>query len=210
MTLLVSTVPLAMVSFLTLYINSSPRNSIDKYLSSEEQSIFGYIAMPVFVVELLVMFLLNPVYYKLSCMWNENKLKEYRAELMKFVMINVTITLICMVGAYFLGIPVLSALYNTELAGYKTDLMILMICSGMYSFAALLYSFMIIMRKQKMVLFAYLFVAAVATAFSNMVVKKNGIRGAAILYLSLLSLLSILFVIEFVIAMMMRKRSIED
>ena len=207
-TLLLSTLPLAMVSFLTLYVNSMPRNSIDKFMSSEEQSIFGYIAMPVFVVELLVMFLLNPVYYKLSCMWNENKLKDYRLALTKFIMINIIITLVCMAGAFLLGIPVLSALYNTDLSDYKTDLMILMVCSGMYSFAALLYSFMIIMRKQKMVLFAYIVVALGATFASNPVVKKNGIRGASLLYLSILSLLSLIFLIEFIIAMIQRKKMI--
>ena len=208
--LLISTLPLAMVAFLTLYINSMPRNSIDKYMSNEEQSIFGYIAMPVFVVELLVMFLLNPVYYKLSCMWNENRLKDFRLALVRFIMINTAVTLICFIGAFFLGIPVLSAMYNTELSGYKTDLMILMVCSGMYSFAALLYSFMIIMRKQKMILFAYMFVAIGATFTSNPVVKKNGIRGASLLYLSLLSLLSMLFVIEFIIAMIQKRKMINE
>ncbi len=208
--LIFTTLPLAIVSFLIIYINSCPRISIDKYLSSGEQSIFGYISMPFFIVEMLVMFLLNPVYYKLSCMWNEDKLMEFRRNLIGFSLLNIVITMLCVIMTMFLGVPVLSKLYNTDLQNYKVDLIILIICGGMYSFASLLYWFMVIMRKQKMILLSYLFVSLVGTIISDFTVKKGGIRGASLLYLLLLSLLVVIFIIEFIVSFSARKRSLDN
>lgn len=208
--LMLTILPLAVVTFLSLYINSSPRNSIDKYLTSEEQSIFGYISMPFFVVELLVLFLLNPVYHKLACMWDENRMKEYSNELLKFSLLNVVISIVCIILVYLFGDMVLSFVYNTDLSAYKTDLIILMGCGGMYSFSTLLYCFMIIMRKQKLILFTYVFVAMVATIASDFAVKKGGIRGASLLYLLLLSLLVVIFIIEFIVSFSARKRSLDN
>ena len=204
--LLVKTAPLAIVSFLSIYISSSPRTAIDKYMSDAEQAIYGFISMPVFVVQLLVTFIFNPKVYKISCMWNEKKIKDFTSEFVKATIKIIGITLVCMLGAYLVGIPLLSWLYKADLDAYRTDLVIMMIGSGILSFVWLMTILLIIMRRQKMILGAYTLVAACAFIFSKPVVRKEGIHGAVLLYPALLIVLSILFLAVFIMGLSSEKK----
>ena len=104
-----------------------------------------------------------------------------------------------MMGTFFVGIPILSLLYNMDLSIYKSDLMIMMAGSGLLSFVWLMTCMLIIMRRQKIILAVYVFVSAIAFICSDMVVKGNGIFGAVIFYLILLAILGSAFVVEFII-----------
>ena len=55
--LLAVTAPLCLGGVLTLYISAAPRTAIDRLMSEVDQEIYGYISMPVFVVQLLVLFI---------------------------------------------------------------------------------------------------------------------------------------------------------
>lgn len=197
--LLIITAPLAIVSFLSIYVNASPRTAIDKYMSDTEQAIYGYISTPVFVVQTLITSIFNPKIYRISCIWNDKKIKELINEIIKLSLFIVGLTAVFMMGTFFVGIPILSLLYNMDLSIYKSDLMIMMAGSGLLSFVWLMTCMLIIMRRQKIILAVYVFVSAIAFICSDMVVKGNGIFGAVIFYLILLAILGSAFVVEFII-----------
>ena len=206
--LLVATTPLMIGSFLTLYIGAAPRNAIDRQLDDTIQAIYGYIAMPVFVVQLLVLFIFNPLIYKLSVMWNEKKVGEFlKASLIQVVFV-IIITIVCLAGAWLLGIPVLSLFYNTDLKPYKTDLMLMLVGSGFLGLAGLLANLLTIMRYQVAILIGYVVSSAVAFLFSDYAVRNGGMRGAVYIYLVVLAILCTVFILEFIYGIIRGKNSI--
>ena len=193
------TLPLALSSFLALYIGTAPRLSIDKLLDDSSQAIYGYLAMPVFVVQVLLMFILNPVMYKLSCLWEEGDKKQYLRDTLKQMILVFIITIICIMGAWILGIPVLSFMYHTDLKPYKSFLIVMMICSGLLAYSTLLQVLLTIMRQQKYIIAGYIIVSVMALVFSDGAISKNGINGAVLIYLVLLLALDIFYIAGYII-----------
>ncbi len=205
--LLLVMTPLCLGSFLTLYIGAAPRNSIDKYMDDETQAIYGFIAMPVFVVQLLVTFIFNPILHRISLMWDEERYGDYLKESLKQSVFVIGITLVCIAGAWLLGIPVLSVLYSTDLAPYKADLLIMMLGSGFMGFVYLIGYLLTIMRLQNAMLGGYILASIVAFIFSDKAVLTNGIRGACVFYMILLLILALSFIAIYIYKMLQVKKS---
>lgn len=190
--------PLFAGAFLSFYIGNAPKYAIDATLSDELQACYGFIAMPVFVIGLLNSFIFNPMLYKMTQLWDSGKTKKFVIQTVIQSGIIFLITIICMGGAYFLGIPVLSWLYNTELSPYKTELLILLLGGGFLGFSGLLNAFITIIRCQKWIMWGYVLIAILAFLFSNPIVEMHGMLGAAILYTALMGGLCIIFVLLFI------------
>ena len=189
--------PLFAGAFLSFYIGNAPKYAIDATLSDDLQACYGFIAMPVFVIGLLNSFIFNPMLYKLTRLWNSGKVKKFVIQTILQSGIVFLITIICIGGAYLLGIPVLSWLYNTDLSPYKTELLILLLGGGFLGLSGLLSAFITIIRCQKWIMWGYLFIAILAFIFSNPIVKMYRMLGAAILYTALMGGLCVIFVFLF-------------
>lgn len=187
--------PLFLGSFLSFYIGNAPKYAIDRVLNDELQACYGFIAMPVFVIGLLNNFIFNPMIYKISVMWNKGKKKEFQKEIWIQVLFIACITLICVIGAYLLGIPVLSFLYNINLSAYRDELLILLIGGGFLALSGLLATIITIIRFQDSLLIGYIFVGILAYMLSEAFVERYAIMGAAGLYLMLMIGLCLVFII---------------
>lgn len=185
--------PLFAGAFLSFYIGNAPKYAIDAMLTDELQACYGFIAMPVFVVGLLNNFIFNPILFRMSILWEEGKKKEFVIRTACQVGIVGIITGVCILGAYLLGIPVLSWLYNTDLAPYKTELLILLLGGGFLGLSGLLNAVVTIMREQKKLMWGYGIVSILAYACSNKVVAAYGMMGAAVLYTVLIGALCVIF-----------------
>lgn len=195
--LMKSCFPLFAGSFLSFYIGNAPKYAIDTTLSDELQACYGFISMPVFVIGLLNGFIFNPMLFQLSKMWADRNLKLFVRKIGIQFFIIVGITIVCIIGTYLIGIPVLSFMYSTNLKPYKTELIILLVGGGFLGLTGLLNTVITIMRFQKQLIFGYMFVAVLAFCFSDFFVKKYALMGAALLYVTLMSLLSVCFLIIF-------------
>lgn len=204
--MLIATTPIFAATFLSNYISVAPKNAIDRIMDDTKQAIYGYISMPVFVVMLLASVVFNPVLLRISVIWSEKKFSEFIKEIVIQLFVVVGISVVCLVGAYLLGVPVLSVLYNEDLAPYKTELLLIVLASGMLAFATLFMNVLTIMRKQPLIITGYLVVAIVAMIFSDRAVNYGGIRGAVVFYLILLLMLSLFYAIAFVISLMSEKK----
>ena len=190
--------PLFLGCFLAFYIGNAPKYAIDSILNDELQACYGFIAMPVFVIGLLNNFIFNPIISRMSLMWNEGEIKPFLKLLAKQLLIVLAITVICEAGAYLLGIPVLSWLYNTDLAPYKAELLVLLLGGGFLALSGLLVTIITILRMQKVLAAGYSIVALIALLLSNIMVNNYAIMGAAVLYLVLMVLLCVLFAVPLV------------
>lgn len=185
--------PLAAGAFLSFYIGNAPKYAIDALLTDELQACYGFIAMPVFVIGLLNGFVFNPMLYKISELWNQKKIKLFLGKVGVQVGVIFLITVVCIIGAYLIGVPVLSILYNTDLSSYKAELIILLLGGGFLGLSGLLCAVVTIIRKQNALLAAYGIVALLALGLSEALVREYSMMGAAILYLLLMGVLCVLF-----------------
>ncbi|MBQ9983282.1 MAG: lipopolysaccharide biosynthesis protein [Lachnospiraceae bacterium] len=189
-------VSLFLVSFLLFYITNSPKYALDQFMSDEVQACYGFIFMPVFVIELLNNFLYQPILVKISEEWNEGAIAAFKTRINRQLIIIILLTVICIIGAYFLGIPFLSLLYATDLKPYKLDLLILLVGGGMMAIVGFLSVIMTVMRQQKQLLYGYVIVAIVAYLVMGYMVKAFGMHGASVMFMLLISLLAFIFGIE--------------
>ncbi|MBQ9200166.1 MAG: lipopolysaccharide biosynthesis protein [Lachnospiraceae bacterium] len=187
--------PLFLGLFLAFYIGNAPKYAIDSNLNDELQAIYGFIAMPVFVIGLLNNFIFNPIIARMSLMWNEGSINDFKRLFKRQLLIIVGIIAVCEAGAFVLGIPVLSILYNTNLKGYKAELLILLLGGGFLAFSGLFVTVLTIMRKQNTIAVVYVIVSVAALLMSPIFVKKYAIMGAAVLYMVLMILLCVMFAV---------------
>lgn len=185
--------PLFAGSFLSFYIGNAPKYAIDAILTDELQACYGFIAMPVFVIGLLNNFIFNPMLFRMSMLWNEKKVKEFVYRTVMQTGVVAIITIVCMLGAWLLGIPVLSWMYNTDLTPYKTELLILLLGGGFLGLSGLLNAVITIIRYQKSLMWGYVVMAALAYIFSDRIVRHYEMMGAAILYAILMGGLCLIF-----------------
>lgn len=204
--LLKTCLPLFCSLFLSFYIGNAPKYSIDRLLNDQSQACYGFISMPVFIINLLSLFIFSPIIFRMSCLWTEKKLKKFAKNTLLQILGVSFFTLICIIGAYLIGIPVLSIMYNTDLSCYKSELLILLLGGGFLGLSALLRSVITIMRLQKHLTLGYMIVSFIALITSDSIIKSYGISGASILYTLLMAALSFYFLILFISGMISASR----
>lgn len=191
--LLKAVLPLFGISFLALYENNMPKYAIDRYLTDEIQACYGFVAMPVFVIGLLNNFIYQPTLVPMAIEWEQKQMGRFKKRIVRQIMIIGLLAVVCMTGAYVLGIPVLSLLYHTDLTGYKRELMILLLASAFLAVSGYQGVVLTIMRCQKALLLPHGIVAVTAALGLPVVVSRYGTIGAAVCYMALMALLCLLY-----------------
>ena len=189
--------PLFLAAFLLFYIGNAPKYAIDAYLDDASQAIYGFIAMPVFVVGLMAQFIYMPIIEPLGRRWSTGDVKGFRKEIIKQAGYIAALTLICDAGAALLGAPVLGALYNTDLHPYVLELVILVTGGGFLAVTSLMTMGITIMREQRHLTVGYVVVAIAALLLSPVAVCTAGIAGASWIYLAMMMVLAAWFTVVF-------------
>ena len=184
---------LFLTEFLCYYITNAPKYSIDNVLGDEIQACYGFISMPVFVIGLLGNYLFNPLVQPMSEKWRDGDFKWFGYRFLRQIFIVMGITAVCVAGAYFLGIPVLSLVYGTNLEGYREELIVLLAGGGLLALANQLITIVTIIRRQKLLIAGFGACAILAFLLSTPVVSKYSIMGAAVLELILMFVLCVTF-----------------
>lgn len=191
--LLKECLPFFLASFMSIYVLNAIKYAIDGNLSDTYQSIYGIIFMPSFTISLLSGFILKPLLTTLAGSWKERNIIKFKKMVFKLILCIMAFTLIGLIGAYFLGIPVLSWLYNQDLSGYKIELLILLFSGGISAINTAFYYTLTVMRSTKSILFSYSLATIVALLFANTIVAKWKLIGGATFHLIIMLLLCITF-----------------
>lgn len=171
--------PLFLSSFMSTYILNSSRYAIEATMTSDFHSKYTAIFLPVSTINLLVGFIFKPMLTGMAKNWNEKKYGEFTRSIFLVLICVFVTTIITMIGAYILGIPVLSLLYKTDLSGFKTSLLILLIGGGLNAANAILYNALSVMRNQKIIMIAYVVTFLISLYIPNLLASRFGIIGAA-------------------------------
>lgn len=208
--LIVECVPLFIATFLILYIGNAPKYAIDAQLNDVSQAYYGYISMPVLIINLLSSFIYNPILPKLAELWNKCRIDMFISMFSRQLIYIMLVTLACDLGAFFIGAPVLGALYNADLSPYVFDLIVLLSGGGFMAAASLFTLGITIMRQQESLIWGYLVVSIIALLASNPIVSASGISGASWLYFSLMAMLSVWFGVIFLRGILNKKRNFHE
>ena len=199
--LFIECLPLCICSFLSIYLINSPKYAIQSFASKELQGIFGYVFMPTSVINLFSIFILRPIIGDLSIAWTTGNKDRFIQFIRVIVLWIIVLTIGALVGGYFLGIPVLSILYSTNLTNYRTGLMIILVGGGFSALTTAFYYVLTVMRMQNRVLFTYGAVYLLSLLIvKNLAIKMNLI-GASLGYAIVMLLLAIGLFITLIVSM---------
>lgn len=204
--LLLACLPLFVGSYLALYMENSPKYAIDTYLTSADQAYYGMLAMTAFVVNLFSSFAFRPMLTPLAISWNDKKYSRYCKMLLKLLLWVVVLTVVIAIGAYLLGIPVLSLVYGEDLSPFRRMLVVIIVAGGINSFGTILYYSLTTMRKQNWLLGGYIITALAAVFVAPYGVSHYGLMGAAGAFAAIVTIRSLIFIGIFLIAYKRREK----
>lgn len=185
--------PLCLMGFMTFYMSNAPKYSIDAYMTERDTACWGFVSMPVFVVGLLSSFLYQPIIVSIATAWREGRYEQIVRKIKMQTGIILLLTCLCVLGAYLLGVPVLSLLYHTDLAAYRTELLLLVGGGGVLAGVSFFVVILTVMRLQRYIITGYGAGAVLSFCMFPVIVRRWGTFGAAVCYGGIMLLLAVMF-----------------
>ena len=102
----------------------------------------------------------------------------------------------CCIGAWLMGIPVLSLFYGQSLQGYLFPLILILMGGGVYAACDLLYYIFVIMRMQTAILWIYAIAIGLSMVVSYFFTMYVGITGAALAFLATQILILLMYLLK--------------
>ena len=199
------------ISFLGLYIMNAPKYAIDDYLNEHIQAIYGIIIMPATVVGLFAQFIIHPYLNTIVKLYNDYEIEKIKKLVTRIIGAISLIGIICIAGAYLLGIPVLEFIYGLELQEYRWNLAFIILASTLSVIGTVYSSVLTTIRKTFSQFVIYCIVTVIAIISSYVLTFKFEINGATVAYFVIMASQFILYcVCTNIILTKMQKKNEEE
>lgn len=189
--LLLDCLPLCLTMVTYMYLGNAPKYIVDGLVSDAVQTRFNIVIMPAFVGSLLCSFIFNPVLKRIGDLWQNREITLLRRTTRKLALVPVAVDAALLLGGWFLGIPILSAVYGVDLADYRPTLMIFLLASGAVAMLNLFVALLTAMRKQKHLLLAYAAASLLLLLAGRPLFTAKGLNPLCLFYLAVLLLVLI-------------------
>lgn len=204
--------PIFINAFIMMSIVNAPKMEIDSIISSgmmEEggQTVFNILFMPASVLT-LVYIVFRPLLTKLAIRWKNGEVREFLKIILTIISCLLVISVIVLIGAAILGIPLLSLVYNIDLGKYRMALIITVIGGCFCTFSYVLDNAMIIIRKQYLLVCSYVASWVYIKLVVSFMVSKWKMEGAAIAYATSMMIFFLVTLIIFIVCFCKQKRKI--
>lgn len=187
--------PLFIGMFLWTYILSASRIAVDDVMSSNYQSYYQLLFLPVSVINLFAGFLIRPSLLKLTTFYKQKNLFEFKKIIFHILAYLLIFTIFCLVLAYTIGIHILGVFAGCSLIQYR-NLFVFLIFAGCFNaIAYLLYYVLTIYRERKGIMYGYGVATVCSILISRNFVVNWGMWGAALSYFISIVLLVFVFII---------------
>ena len=183
--------PLAVCTFSFFYITNAPKYAIDRVMDDEAQACYGFIALPVFAIELLSGFIYQPSLVDFAKDLADKHFGKVRNRILMQIVILAGLTALAWGAAYLLGIPLLSMLFAVDLARYKSEMLVLVLAGGVLAVMAYFTTVLTAMDHPMLIMFGYLSALLLSLFLYTPVIRSYGIMGGVKLYLTLCILVSV-------------------
>lgn len=188
-----STVLLFISSAMCMWLWNGTKYVVEWTLTDRETLVYGIVFMPTMVINLGSSFVFKPMLTTLARHYEQGEYKAFAKLVAVLVATAVGITVVTLGAGAWLGIPVLSWLYDIELAPYKSVMLVLIAAGGFNAVSILFYYALTVMRLQKEIFAGYTITFVVSIILPIVMVKAMGIAGAGTSYLIVMMLLTVLF-----------------
>lgn len=203
--------PLFINAYLAMSILNEPKLAIERALKarmfdSGAQASFTVLFMPSSFMTLIYT-AFRPLITKMAVYWNGKEFRYFIRTLMVIVVALAIFSVPTLVAGYFLGLPVLSLLYHIDLTGKLWAFIFLLLGGVFYMFANVFDNVLVVMRKQKYILIAYILTFSFVLFSSDKLIAVFGFDGTGILYLlSMIFYCAIMFILFITFYFSIRKR----
>ena len=188
-----STILLFIGSAMCMWLWNGTKYVVEWTLTDRDTLAYGIVFMPTMVINLGSSFVFKPMLTTLARHYEQGEYKAFAKLVAVLVATAVGITVVTLGAGAWLGIPVLSWLYDIELAPYKSDMLVLIAAGGFNAVSILFYYALTVMRLQKEIFAGYTITFVVSIILPIVMVKAMGIAGAGTSYLIVMMLLTVLF-----------------
>ena len=155
--------------------------------------IYGIVFMPTMVINLGSGFLFKPMLTSLTRDYTEGDRKSFVKKIFLLNLATIGMTLVAMVGAFFLGVPVLSLIYKEDLTPYRGLLLLLLAGGGLNSMGILFYYALTVMRHTGLIFLGYIAVMIASVPLPILLTAHLGLTGAALSYIILMFIQLLIF-----------------
>ena len=176
--------PLFLSGFLINIIFNEPKFAIDTALRqgllySGVQRDYNILFMPAFVMSLCIL-IIRPLITKMAKSWAYKQYKEFTDTLVKIFIGIFIMSILSILLAYFIGIPVLNLIFGVDLNNNLPSLIILIISGILYSCSLVIENILTIFRKQSYLVWLIVLLIIFSKIVTFPLVEKMGLLGGAL------------------------------
>ncbi|MFV0382281.1 MAG: lipopolysaccharide biosynthesis protein [Breznakia sp.] len=183
LTLLKACFPLFLGNFLTIFLINIPKNTMNHLYTSDMQALYAVLFMPSALTNMFCMFIFVPLFTSITKRWHQTYVGGYIALLFKLLLMIILVNVCVLLGGYILGIPILKLVFNVDVSGLKTPMMLLLLAGGFTSMNNVLNFSVAVMRKQHYIICGYLIAVMITYGNAHFLIQKYELLGAAFTYL---------------------------
>ena len=169
--------PIASVVFLSMFSLNIPRYFLEKYHIGE-LGYFGILVMPITVLGLLITFLLQPKIIHITNFFVTKKFSDFHKVIRNISLAIAGFGIIGVTIAYFIGIPILDAIFGISFASRKAALMIVIFGAIANGFVSLYINVFTIIRHFKMLFYTLIVTNGVLALLCVPVISTYSLTGA--------------------------------
>lgn len=175
--------PIFIFSALAIYLSNCQKYILPYFESDEIQAIFGILIMPATALGLIGSYLINPFIDTFSKHHAEKKYLSFTASTKKILASMTIFGTIALIICFFIGIPLLQAIFQLDLSPYTIALELIILASIFYAIALILSSLLTILNENRRQTYVYFIAAIVATITSVIFIPPFSINGATYSFL---------------------------
>lgn len=187
--------PVCASNFLTVFVINEPKYVMDAMMDETSQACYGFISMPVFVIQLMTMFIYQPMLVRMTLSYVNDDRKAFLCSFRRVTLALLVISVPVILAAWFLGIPVLSVMYATNLSAYKEAFMILMLGGIFLAFNGFCTVVLTVMRLQSRGLAVYLIGSVISMLVTTYMTGSLGIYGACLSFLIVMIAITVMMAV---------------
>lgn len=184
-------------TLVTVAISNVPRLIADTSYNETEMYYFSLLMMIPTVMALLGQLIVQPALNGLNHNFVDRKYGDFSASVRKILLIMAACAVLCSVGAYFLGPPVLGILTQNSLTEYRLT-MVIAIVAGLFSiFTSFISMLLTIMHKnrQQLIMYSCLLVIEIIAIYIGVI--KTDMKNIFIIYMLIIALQFAIFYIYY-------------
>lgn len=207
--ILKESLPIFLFAFLSIFLFNCQKYILTYYVSNSLQTIFGIIIMPATMLSLVGNYLINPALLNLNNAYHNKDIKLFKSIMINLLKIYVILSLVLLLAAWFLEIPLLNIIYSIDLNEYKISAFIIIIGAIFSAVTLILSSALIIINENKKQLFSYIITSIITFFVSIFLISKYQIVGGSIAFFISMIINLIIYIIIYINSLRKWEKSYE-